>query len=72
MKGHCDSIMGRVLILITGVFLAVTLLGCHDPIGADMEAEHRRLGNVVEQQLRQGQSTSLPTSRSAPSSAIAR
>ena len=61
MKGHCDSITGRLLILIMGVFLAVTLLGCRDPIMADMEAEHRRLGNVVEQELQQGQSASPPT-----------
>ena len=54
MESHCDSIMGKLLILIVGIFLAVTLLGCHDPIVADMEAEHRKLGDIAKQELRQG------------------
>lgn len=54
MESNHTSIMGRLLILITVFFLAVTLLGCNDPIVADMEAEHQRLGNVCGQELRQG------------------
>ena len=63
MKSHCYSIMGKLLILIIGVFLAVTLMGCHDPIVADMEAEHHRLGNIAEQELRQGLPALTPTSQ---------
>ena len=51
MKSHDNSIMRRLLTLITVIFLAVSLLGCNDPIVADGEAEHLRLGNIAKQQL---------------------
>ena len=51
VKSHDNSIMRRLLTLIMAMFLAVTLLGCHDPIVADNEAEHLRLGNIAKQQL---------------------
>jgi hypothetical protein len=35
------------------MFLAVTLSGCLDPVAANNEAEHLRLGNIAKQQLRQ-------------------
>jgi len=47
-----------------GIFLAVTVPGCNDPIVADMEAEHLRLGNICKQELRQGLSA-YPTSSQA-------
>ncbi len=53
VKSHDNSIVRRLLTLIMGIFLAVTLLGCHDPIVADNEAEHLRLGNIAKQQLQQ-------------------
>jgi len=63
MESRCDSIMGKFLILIMGIFLAVTLLGCHDPIVANMEAEHHRLGVIAKQELRQGLSVFPSTSQ---------
>jgi len=56
MKSHYVSIRTRVLTVATAIFLAVSLMGCIDPIVADMEAEHQRLGNVVKQELRNGPS----------------
>lgn len=53
MKSRYDSISRRVLVLITGVFLAVAFMGCHDPAAGDFEAEHRRLSNIARQELRQ-------------------
>ena len=44
----------RVLTVATAIILAVSLMGCNDPIVADMEAEHQRLGSVVNQELQQG------------------
>lgn len=41
------------LTLIIGIFLAVTLPGCIDPIVSDMDAEHQRLGAIVKQDLQQ-------------------
>ena len=64
MKSHYSSIMTRVLTVVTAIFLAVSLMGCNDPIVADMEAEHQRLGNVVKQELRQGFSAFPPSSQS--------
>jgi len=46
--------MVKLLTIMMGIFLAVTLSGCNDPIVADMEAEHIRLSNIARQELRQG------------------
>jgi len=53
MESNTNSIMNRLLAFMTVIFLAVILSGCNDPIVADMEAEHRQLGIIVEQDLRQ-------------------
>jgi len=63
MESHYDSIMRRVLVLITGVFLAIALVGCYDPAAANFEAEHRRLNNIARQELRQGLSSYPMTSQ---------
>lgn len=73
MKSHDNSIMRRlsawgrltVLTLIIGIFLAVTLVGCHDPSDIDIKAEHRKLTEVAKQQLqlRHGLSTFPLTSQ---------
>ena len=61
MKNKYKSITIKLFTLIMGIFFAVALFGCNDPIVADMEAEHRRLGIIAKQDLRQNLSTS-PTS----------
>ncbi len=50
---------------MTMIFLAVTLLGCHDPNEVNIKAEHRRLTDVAKQhlQLRQGLYTFPMTSQ---------
>jgi len=63
MKSHYSSIRTKALTVATAIFLAVSLMGCMDPIVADMEAEHQRLGNVVKQELRQGLSAFPPSSQ---------
>jgi hypothetical protein len=63
MKSHYDSIRTKVLTVATAVLLAVSLMGCNDPIVADMEAEHIRLGNVVKQDLMHGPSAFSPSSQ---------
>ena len=63
MKSHYSSIRTRVLTVATAIFLAVSLMGCNDPIVGDMEAEHQRLGNVVKQELRNGLSAFPPGSQ---------
>lgn len=53
MDNKYNTIIVKLIALIIGIFLAVTLFGCIDPIVADMEAEHQRLGLIVKQELRQ-------------------
>lgn len=53
MKSCCDSIRQRLLVLAVMALAAVALSGCLDPIVADMEAEHERLGRVCQQEIRQ-------------------
>lgn len=57
MKSRYFSIRTSVLSTATAIILAVSLTGCNDPIVADMEAEHIRLGNIAQQELRQDFST---------------
>lgn len=63
MKSHYDSIRTRVLTITMAIFLTVSLMGCNDTIVADMEAEHRQLGNVVKQELQQSRSAFPPSSQ---------
>jgi len=64
MGSHFDSIMRRVLALIIGLLLTVTLFGgCHDPAASDFEAEHRRLSSIARQEIRQGLSAFPLTSQ---------
>lgn len=63
MKSHNDSIRTRVLTVAIALFLTVSLMGCNDPIVADMEAEHRQLGNLVKKELQQCRSAYPPSSQ---------
>lgn len=53
MNSKYNSIKVKLLALIIGIFLAITLPGCIDPIVSDMQAEHERLGAIVMQDLQQ-------------------
>jgi len=61
MKSRYVSIRTIVLTAVTAILLAILLMGCNDPIVADMEAEHIRLGNVAKQELRHGWSAYPPS-----------
>jgi len=63
MKSHYSSIRTRVLTVATAILLAVSLMGCNDPIVSDMEAEHQRLGNIVKNELRNGPTAFPPSSQ---------
>jgi len=58
METQNKPIMAKLFTLVIGIFLSVTLFGCMDPIVADMEAEHRRLGMIAKQDLQRNLSTS--------------
>jgi hypothetical protein len=66
MKDMYKSIMVKFFTLVIGIFFAITLFGCMDPIVADMEAEHQRLGVIAKQDLRQSLSTSPTNLRTEP------
>jgi len=51
MKSHFDSLKTKVLTIASVIMLAISLAGCNDPIVTDMEAEHRQLGIIVQQDL---------------------
>ena len=51
-----------MLTAATAILLAASLTGCNDPIVAEMEAEHLRLGNVAKQEL-QGLSAYPPSTQ---------
>jgi hypothetical protein len=63
MKSHFDSIKTKILTVATAIFLAISLMGCNDPIVADMEAKHRRLGSEAKLELQQCPSAYPPRSQ---------
>jgi hypothetical protein len=63
MKRMYGSVVGKVLVFMAGIFLALTMSGCNDPVVADIKAEHRRMGNVCQQELRQGLAGFPPTTQ---------
>jgi hypothetical protein len=63
MGNKYNSMMIKLLTIMMGIFFAVTLPGCNDPIVADMEAEHIRLSEIARQELRQGLSAYTTSSQ---------
>jgi hypothetical protein len=63
MKSCCDSIIRRLLAFVVVAFVAVALPGCLDPIVADMEAEHQKLGRACQQEIQQSRYGSPQTSQ---------
>lgn len=58
MKNKCKPIIIKLTAFVIGIFLLVTLYGCMDPIVAEMEAEHNRLGMIAKQDLQRNLSAS--------------
>lgn len=60
MKRHKNPTILKVLTMIIGLFLAVTVTGCIDQVAADSEAKHFRLGEIAKQQLQYGLTSLTP------------
>ena len=63
MERHCNSRMRSLLTLAIMAFLAVTFLGCGDPMVADMKAKRQEVGFMVEQELQRCRNASRLTSQ---------
>ncbi len=59
MKRNYDLIIRRFLLLIIVALLAITILGCQDSYSVNIEAEHRKLSFIAQQEIQQGISTSM-------------
>ena len=57
MKRRENPTILKVLTLIIGLLLAVTITGCIDPVASDCQQEHFRLGEIAKQQLQYGLSS---------------
>ena len=57
MKRRKSSTILKLLTLITGLLLAVTVTGCIDPVASDCQEKHLRLGEIAKQQLQYGLSS---------------
>ena len=62
MKRHKNLTVLKVLTLIIGLFLAVTVTGCIDSVASDCREKHLRLGEIAKQQLQYG----LPSYKLTP------
>jgi hypothetical protein len=66
MERYCESIMRRLLTLVTMVFLALMFLGCNDSMVKDMEAQRQEVGFMVEQELQRCRYASRVTRQAVP------
>ena len=57
MKRRRKTTILKLLTLITGLLLAVTVTGCIDPVASECQEKHMRLGEIAKQQLRYGLSS---------------
>ena len=51
MKSVCALVVGKVLVLAAGIFLALTISGCGDQVVKDFEANRRRMGADCQREL---------------------
>lgn len=63
MRRTYGSVVARVLVFIAGIFLALMISGCNDPVVAEIKAERRRMGSECQQELRQGLAGLTPTTQ---------
>ena len=63
MKSMYGSIVGKVLVFAAGIFIALAISGCSNSAATDMAANHRRLGNECQQDLRYGLSGFAPATQ---------
>ena len=47
------------------IFLAVTFLGCNDPVVSEMEARNQKFGFIIEQELQRSRNASKEMSGAA-------
>jgi lipopolysaccharide export LptBFGC system permease protein LptF len=57
MKRRKKSTIFKLMILITGLFLAFTVMGCIDPVATECQEKHLKLGEIAKQQLQYGLSS---------------
>ncbi|MHC4726243.1 MAG: hypothetical protein ACYS17_03370 [Planctomycetota bacterium] len=55
MKRRKKTTILKLLTLITGLLLAVTAMGCIDPVASECQERHMRLGEIAKQHLRYAQ-----------------
>ncbi len=63
MKSIHALIIGKVLVLGAGIFLALTISGCGDQAVADFRAKQRRMGTTCQQELTHGAAAFAPISQ---------
>ena len=63
MKRFYDLGVRRLLTFLTMIFLALMILGCNDPMVADMENTRQEIGFMVEQELQRSRNASRVTTK---------
>lgn len=54
MKSIYALVVGKVVVAAAGIFLALAISGCGDPVVNDFRANQRRMGDTCQRELRQG------------------
>ena len=63
MKRYGDSLTRRLLTLVVMTLLALTFLGCNDPMVKEIEARRQEVGFLIEQELQRCRIASQETAR---------
>ena len=63
MKRMYGSVAGKVFVFVAGVLMALTMSGCNDPTVVDFKVRQRQMGDICQQELRQGLAGFPPTTQ---------
>jgi len=63
MKSMYALVAGKVLVVAAGMFLALAVSGCGDPVVSDFRANQRRMGDTCQRELRQGAAAFAPATQ---------
>lgn len=66
MERYSDSISRRCLTFVVVTFIAMTFLGCNDPMVKEMEARRQEVGFFAEQELQRCRNAIRQTNRVKP------
>ena len=65
MRSMYGLVVGKALVFVAGIFLALTISGSGDQAVADFRSNQRRMGDACQRDLRQAVAAFTPTTQTS-------